>query len=182
MWRTKILVVFGTLVAGGCATPQSKARDADEAQQDANQKAAYAREDTKAKGDVIRQKARDDTAQNDRDGARKGQEAQSDADAKSVDAFASLSKARVDARDDSEKKLAGLEKTFSDLKPKLVKKLSRIEYATVVTELTERSDAVRKSIADLAAATASSIEPVKSTIARQLGDFERALDDAGKRA
>lgn len=181
MWKTSMLVVLGTLVAGGCASPQSKARDADEAQHDANQKAAYAAEDTKAKADVIQQKANDDNAQNARDGARKGQEAQKDADTKSVEAFAFLSKARVEARDDSEKKLAGLEKTFSDLKPKLVRKLSRVEYATVLTELTEKSDAVRKSIADLDAATANSIEPVKSTIARRLDDFERALDDARKR-
>lgn len=50
MWNTSTFIVLGVFAAG-CATPQSKARDADEAQHDANQKAAYADEDTKAKAD-----------------------------------------------------------------------------------------------------------------------------------
>lgn len=181
MWKTSTLMILGTLVAVGCATPQSKARDADEAQHDANQKAAYATEDAKAKSDAIQQKATDDKAQSDREGVKKGQEAQSEADAKSVEAFAALSKARVEARDDSEKKLTGLEKTFSELKPKLVKKLSQPDYTTLVAQLTEKADAVRKSIADMDKATSDSLEAAKVTVTRRLGDYERALEDAKKR-
>ncbi len=181
MWKTSTLLILGSFFAG-CASPQSKARDADEAQHDANQKAAYAAEDTKAKSDEIQQKANDDTARNNREGAQKGREAQSGADAKSVEASSSLANARVEARDDSEKKLTGLEKTFAELKPKLVKKLSKADYTAVVAELTDKSDAVRRSIVDLDAATADSLEPVKSTITRRLGEFQRALEDATKRA
>ena len=47
MTRRLTLVILGTLVLGGCASPQSKAREADEAQHEANEKAAYASEDTK---------------------------------------------------------------------------------------------------------------------------------------
>ena len=175
-----MLIVLG-VAAAGCATPQSKARDADQAQHDANQKAAYADEDTKAKADQIQHKANEDNARNAREGAQIGQDAPSSADAKSMDASASLANARVEARDDSEKKLAGLEKTFAELKPMLVRKLSKLDSTAIVADLTDKSNAVRRSIVDLDTATADSLEPVKSSIVRRLDEFQRALEDAKKR-
>lgn len=181
MFKVTTLMILGTLVLGGCSTPQSKAKEADEAQHDADQKSAYANEDAKLKADAIQRKADEENAQNAREAARKGEEAQGGADKKSAEAAAYLAKARVEARDDSEKKLADLEKAFAELKPKLVRSLSKTDSTTVVNDLTAKSEAVRKSIGDLAVATADSLEPVKSTIAQRLSDFDQAISAAKKR-
>jgi len=53
------------------------------------------------------------------------------------------------------------------------------DAATVVNDLTAKSEAVRKSIGDLAYTTADSLEPVKSTIAQRLVDDGRGpFEDA----
>lgn len=181
MLKASTLMILGTLVLGGCSSPQSKAKDADEAQHDANEKAASASEDNKLEADKVQQKADQEKADNARDAAKKGDEAQGDANKKSEEANAALVKGRLDARDESEGKLTALEKTFAELKPKLVKKLSKADSTTVLNDLTAKSEAVRKSIADLATASADSLEPVKSTIAQRLADFDAALNEAKKR-
>lgn len=181
MSKISTLMILGTLVLAGCSSPQSTAKDADQAQHDADRKSAEAGEEQKLKGDAVQQRANEENAANARDGAKKSDEAQGEANKKSAEAAASLGKARVEARDDSEKKLANLEKEFAELKPKLVKKLSKADSTTAVNDLTARSEAVRKSIADLGTATADSLEPVKSTVAQRLTDFENALNEAKKR-
>jgi hypothetical protein len=47
MLKTSTFMILGALVLAGCATPQSRARDADEARHEANEKAAQAIEDSK---------------------------------------------------------------------------------------------------------------------------------------
>lgn len=181
MLKTSTLMILGTLAFVGCASPQSTARDADEAQHEANEKTAYANEDVKIKADATQKRANEENAENAREGAQKSAEAQGDANKKSAEAGASLAKARIEARNDNETKLAGLDKQFAELKPKLVKKLSTSESTNVVNDLTAKSEAVRRSIADLAFATADSLEPVKSTIAQRLSSFDQAISDAKKR-
>jgi hypothetical protein len=61
-----------------------------------------------------------------------------------------------------------------------VRKYSQAGSTTIVNGLSERSDAVRKSIDSLQNTTADSIEPVKSTIAQRLTDYENALKEAKK--
>lgn len=181
MLKISAALLLGTLVLGACSSPQSKAEEADEAQHEANEKAARASEEAKIKSDAIQQKADEDSARNTREGERKGQEAQGDANKKRAEATESLANARLAARDDSERKLTGLEKEFADLKPKLVRRLSKTDYTTVVKDLTEKSDSVRTSIGDLASATADSLEPIKSTVTQRLADFGQAIEDAKKR-
>lgn len=181
MLKKSTCLVLGALFLGGCSSPQSKAKDADAAQHDADEKSAQAREDGKIKSDAVEAKADKDHAANERDVARKGAEAQNEADGKAAEATASLAKARIEARNDNEQKLAGLEKQFAELKPKLVRKLSKADSTTVVNDLVAKSDAVRRSIRDLDSATADSLEPVKSTIAQRLIDFNQAIDEAKKR-
>jgi len=89
--------------------------------------------------------------------------------------------ARFAARDDGERKLAGFEKEIAEIKPKLVRKLSESDSASIVRDLTTKSDAVRRSIGDLSYTTADSLEPVKSTMARRLEDLDRAINEAKKR-
>ena len=181
MLKINAAMLLGSLVLAACSSPQSKAEEADEAQHEANEKAARAAEETKLEADAIQKKADEESAQNSREGARKGQEAQSDANKKWAEASESLANARISARDDSERKLTGLEKEFAEIKPKLVKRLSKADYTTVVKDLTEKSDAVRTSIGDLASATADSLEPIKSTVTQRLADFGQAINEAKKR-
>ena len=181
MLKTTTLMILGAFVLAGCSSPQSKAKDADEAQHEANEKAAEAGEEQKLKADEVQRKADEENAQNARDGAKKVDEAQGDANKKSAEAAATLAQARLDARDESEKKLAALEKEFAELKPNLVRKLSKADSTTIVNDLTARAEAVRKSIGDLASASADSLEPVKSTVAQRLTDYSQAINDAKKR-
>lgn len=181
MLKTSTFMFLGAAFLAGCSSPQSSAKDAEDAQHEANEKRATAGEDNKLDADAIQHKADADKAKAANENASDSNAAQAEANRKSAEAAASLASARVAARDDSEHKLAELEKTFAELKPKLVKKLSKKDSTTLVDDLTARSEAVRKSIADLASATADSLEPIKSTVAQRLIDFDTALNDAKKR-
>jgi hypothetical protein len=181
MLKSIIVVTLGAVVLGGCSSPQSKAREADEAQHDAKKTAAYADEDAKVKADAIQKRSDDENARNARDAAKKGDEARGNADRKAAEATESLAEARFTAREDAEKKLAGLDKEVADLKPKLVRWLFEADSASIIRDLTAKSDAVRRSIGDLSYTTADSLEPVKSTIARRLDDLDRAINEAKKR-
>jgi hypothetical protein len=180
MLKTSTFLILGALAMGGCSSPQSKAKDADAAQHDANEEKAYASEEVRIKADEVQRKADEENAANAREGTKKSDEAQGDANKKWAEASASLAKARLEARNDNEKKLAVLEKEFTDLKPKLERKLSKAGSATIVNNLTAKSQAVRQSIDALATATADSLEPVKSTIAQRLTDFDNAIVEAKK--
>ena len=181
MLKTTTLTLAFALALAGCSTPQSKAKDADDAQHEANQQASQADEEAKLKGDAIRDEAAAENAQNARDATKKGAQAQNNSNQKATEASDSLARARIEARDESEKKLTGLEQQFAEVKPKLVKKLSKTDATNIVNELTAKSDAVRSSIGDLTVATADSLEPVKSTIKQRLEDFDKALNEAKKR-
>jgi len=97
-----------------------------------------------------------------------------------AEANASLTKARIEARDENDKKLAALDKQAADIKPKLVRKLSQAGSTTIVNDLTAKSLAVRTSIDSLSTATADSLDAVKSTIKARLDAYEDAIDEAKK--
>lgn len=181
MLKSIIYVALGAVVLGGCSSPQSKAREADEARHDANKTAANADEEAKVKADAIQQRSDDEIARNARDAAIRSEDAQGNADRKASEATESLAEARFAARNDGEKKLAGLEKDIAELKPKLVRMLSETDSTTIVRGLTAKSDAVRRSLGDLSYTTVDSLEPVKSTLAQRLEDLDRAIHEAKKR-
>ncbi len=180
MLKTSTFLILGALAFVGCSSPQSKAKDADAAQHDANEEKAYANEEVKTKADAVQQRADEENAENAREGARKSDEAQGEANVKRAEASASLAKARLDAKSENDKKLALLDKEAADLKPKLERKLSKAGSATIVNDLAAKSQAVRQSIDALATATADSLEPVKSTIAQRIADFSTAISEAKK--
>ncbi|HRI70116.1 MAG TPA: hypothetical protein PK156_38060 [Polyangium sp.] len=178
MMKTSLILVLGAIAMGACSSPQSTARDAEDAQHDANETKAYANEEVRMKNAETQRNADAENRESSRVGEMKSDAAQGDANKAWAEAGASLSKARMEARDESEKKLAILDKQFADLKPKLVRKFSEAGAATMVKDLTARSTAVRQSIDALANATADSLEPVKSTIAQCLTDYDRAINEA----
>ncbi len=178
--KTNMLLILGALVMGACSSPQSMAKDADEAQHDADEKKAYANEEMRIKGDETQRKADAENADSARVGANKSDAAQGEANKAQAEANASLAKARTEARIENEKKLAILDKQVVDLKPRLVRKFSQAVSTTMVNDLAAKSEAVRKSIEALATATADSLEPVKSTIAQRLTAYDDAINEAKK--
>jgi colicin import membrane protein len=170
-----LLSIGALLVVAGCgSSPQEKAKAADDAQKQANDVAANADDDGKAKAAAAQHQA-------DQENAQKTAGAQSNADQKAAEANAALVKARADTVSASESALAALEAQVTDLKPKLVKKLARKDYDAEVKNLTELSEGVRKSIGDIATATADSLEAIKGTIAFRQKGYEQAINDAKKR-
>ncbi len=181
MLKISVILTLSTLVLTACASPQSTAKDAENAQHEANEKVAMAGEQNKQKDEEAQSKAQNEKAENNRENVKNSNEAQNAANLKAAEAQTSLANARVEARNENEGKLASLEKTFAELKPQLVRKLSKTDSNAVVAALTSKSEAVRKSIGDLASASSDSLEPIKSTIAQRLIDFDQALNDAKKR-
>jgi len=180
MMKTNMLLILSALAIGACSSPQSMARDADEAQHDANEKKAYANEEVRMKTAATQENADAENRESNRVGTMKSDAAQGDANKARAEAGASLSEARIEARDENDKKLAILDKQFADLKPKLVRKFSEAGSAMMVKDLAAKSAAVRQSIDALATATADSLEPLKGTIAQRLTDYDDAINEAKK--
>ncbi len=180
MMKTNMLLILGALVIGACSSPQSTAKDAAEAQAEADEKKAVADDEVRVKGDETQRKADAENAESARVGANKSDAAQGDANKVHAEANASLSKARLEARDDNDKKLAILDKQVVDLKPKLVRKFSQAVSTSMVNDLATKSAAVRKSIEALATATADNLDLLKGTVTQRLADYDHAIIDAKK--
>ena len=178
--KTSMFLILGAIAMAACSSPQSMAKDADAAQHDANEKKAYASEEARLEGEEAQRKADAEKAESAREGAQKGDAAQGDANKARAEAQTSLVKARAEAKEENEKKLTALDKQSADLKPKLVRKFSQAGSATLVNDLTARSEAARKSIDALGTATADTLEPVKNTVSQRLNDYENALNEAKK--
>ncbi len=180
MIKSSLLLILGAFAIGACSSPQSTAKDAHDAQHEANETKAYANEEVRLKNVETRRNAEAENYESFRVGASKSEAAQADANQAWVKAKDSLSEARIEARDENEEKLAILDKHVADLKPSLVQKFSPEVSTKMVNDLAAKSAAVRQSINALRDATADSLEAVKSTIAQRLTDYDRAINEAKK--
>jgi ABC-type transporter Mla subunit MlaD len=98
-----------------------------------------------------------------------------------VEAQAELLKAREDVRASTTRKIEGLEKDVAELRARAEKKLSKDEVDSMVRELQDKSEAVRRSLRDLDAATSTNLDQVKKGVDKRVQELDRAIQEAKRR-
>ena len=179
MFRTTTAVAAFSLLAlaavSGCdKSADKKAEEVAEAQRLANQRSVEAQDEANRKSDKAQAQANDTILKEQNKAAQKAEDLNKDLDAK-----------REDLRKNLEKDIAKVDKRVIDLKTKVstskTTKTPKPELEAAIKDVQGQSDALKKSLSNVAATTADSFEATKSNLESQVTALSKSIDDLEKK-
>jgi chromosome segregation ATPase len=179
MFRTTTAITALSLLAlstvAGCdKSADKKAEEVAEAQRTANQRSVEAQNEANDKANKAQIEANDTIVKE-----------QNKAAAKADDLNKDLAVKREDLRKSLEKDLASVDKRVIDLRTKVSTakntKAPKAELEAAIKDIQGQSDALKKSISNVAATTADSFAATKTNLETQVSALAKSLDDIEKK-
>ncbi len=178
MFRTTAITALSLLalstVAGCDKSADKKAEEVAEAQRTANQRSIEAQSEANDKANKAQIEANDTIVKEQNKAAVKADELNKDLVVK-----------REDLRKSLEKDLASVDKRVIDLRTKVSAakstKTPKAALEAAIKDIQSQSDALKKSISNVAATTADSFEATKSNLETQISALGKSLDDIEKK-